>query len=56
MQSTHRISKAGVHTLKVWMVDPGIVLESITIHLDEPKSAYFGPPVSPPIGKKPTAP
>ena len=47
--STHRITKPGVHTLKVWMVDPGVVLESIVVHLDEAKPSYFGPPVSPPL-------
>lgn len=46
-RSTHRISKPGVHTLKVWMVDPGVVLESIIVHLDEERPSYFGPPVSP---------
>jgi hypothetical protein len=27
--SKHAISKAGLHTLKIWMVDPGIVLDAI---------------------------
>jgi hypothetical protein len=27
--STHTIARSGVHTLKIWMVDPGIVLDTI---------------------------
>jgi hypothetical protein len=27
--SKHTIAKPGVHTLKIWMVDPGIVLDAI---------------------------
>lgn len=27
--STHAIAQAGLHTLKIWMVDPGIVLDTI---------------------------
>lgn len=49
MISTHRISNPGVHTLKVWMVDPGIVLESIIVHPGDVKPSYFGPPLSPPL-------
>jgi hypothetical protein len=49
MKSTHRISEPGVHTLKVWMVDPGVVLESVIVHLDEERPSYFGPPISPPL-------
>jgi Glycosyl hydrolase family 115/Gylcosyl hydrolase family 115 C-terminal domain len=49
LESFHQITKPGVQTLKVWMVDPGVVLESIIVHLDEPKPSYFGPPVSSPL-------
>jgi hypothetical protein len=27
--SVHPIAKPGLHTLKIWMVDPGIVLDTI---------------------------
>ncbi|MCP5546629.1 MAG: glycosyl hydrolase 115 family protein [Akkermansiaceae bacterium] len=47
MSSTHQVTKPGVHTLKVHMVDPGVVLESIILHLGDPKPSYFGPPVAP---------
>jgi len=46
LKSTHKVPSPGVHTLKVWMVDPGMVLEKIVVrgkgNLPE---SYFGPPV-----------
>ncbi len=46
--SKHQIAAPGYHTFKVWMVDPGVVLERIVI--DTPASAkamsYLGPPES----------
>jgi len=44
LTSTHQISEPGVHTLKVWMVDPGVVLETLIVHEDELPESYFGPP------------
>lgn len=46
IKSEHDITKPGVHTLKVWMVDPGVVLESIVIHRGDVPASYFGPPES----------
>jgi hypothetical protein len=46
--SRHQIAAPGYHTFKVWMVDPGVVLERLLI--DTPASAkavsYLGPPES----------
>ena len=42
----HFISKPGYHTLKIWMVDPGVVLEKIVINAGGVKSSYLGPPES----------
>ncbi len=46
--SRHQIAEPGYHTFRVWMVDPGVVLERILI--DTPASAkavsYLGPPES----------
>jgi len=46
--SKHQIAGPSYHTFKVWMVDPGVVLERILI--DTPASAkavsYLGPPES----------
>ena len=37
------ISKPGFHTLKVWMIDPGVVLEKIIINTGGLKPSYLGP-------------
>ena len=44
LKSTHTITQPGVHTLKVWMVDPGVVLETLVVHDGKPPKSYFGPP------------
>lgn len=46
LRSTHTITKPGVHTLKIWMIDPGIVLETIVVNPDDHRPSYFGPPPS----------
>ena len=46
LQSENMITGPGVHTLKIWMVDPGIVLEKIIIHNGNLPKSYFGPPAS----------
>ena len=41
----HTIAAAGYHTLKIWMVDPAVVLEKIVVNTsDAPlRSSYLGP-------------
>jgi hypothetical protein len=44
--SRHRIAKPGRHTLKLWMVTPGVVLERIVIDTGGLRPSYLGPPES----------
>jgi hypothetical protein len=38
--------KPGVHTLKIWMIDPGIVVQNILIAYTPLPTSYLGPPES----------
>jgi hypothetical protein len=42
------MAAAGAHTLHVWMVDPGVVLEKIVVATGgaAPGASYLGPPES----------
>jgi len=44
LKSSHSITTAGPHTLKIRMVDPGIVLEKVMISDRPLPPSYFGPP------------
>jgi hypothetical protein len=44
--SGHNLSAAGKHTLKVWMVDPGVVLEKFVIGLGVVPGSELGPPAT----------
>ena len=44
--STHSINNPGYHTLKIWMIDPGPVLEKIIVNTGGLKPSYLGPPES----------
>jgi hypothetical protein len=40
------IAKPGYHTLKIWAVDPGVVLERIVVSHSPLRPSYLGPPES----------
>lgn len=42
--SKHTLAQSGYHTLKIWMIDPAIVLQKIVVDLGGEKPSYLGPP------------
>lgn len=42
--SQHRILKKGKHTIKYWMIHPGVVLQKIVLDVGGLKPSYLGPP------------
>jgi len=46
LTSTHAIASPGRHMLKVWAIDPGVVLQKILIDAGGLRPSYLGPPES----------
>ncbi|HNX04072.1 MAG TPA: glycosyl hydrolase 115 family protein [Opitutales bacterium] len=43
LDSTHTIAAPGVHTIKVWFVDPGVVLRQLIVDTANARPSYLGP-------------
>lgn len=44
--STHILNGTGYHTMRFFMVDPGVVLEKLVVELGPVRPSYLGPPES----------
>ena len=52
MRTQLDVEKAGTHTLKIYMVDPAVVVEKIVISSGRLPQTYFGPKFSTPVKTK----
>jgi len=43
-QTTLEVAAAGSHVLKIYMVDPGVVLDKIVLDVGGLRPSYLGPP------------
>lgn len=46
LYSKCEIKTRGANTLKIWMVDPGVVIDKIVLDTVQPRDSYSGPPES----------
>jgi len=49
LRSTHVVAAPGPHMLKLAMVDPGVVVQSVIVGDEPPHDSYFGPPEAHPV-------
>ena len=46
VKSKHTVANPGKHTIRIWMIDPGITLQKIIVDTGGLKTSYLGPPES----------
>lgn len=44
--TTHNISETGAHTLDLWLLEPGLVVQKLVLDLGGVRDSYLGPPES----------
>jgi Gylcosyl hydrolase family 115 C-terminal domain len=44
--TVHYLSKKEKHTLRIWAVEPGVVIQKIMVDLGGVRYSYLGPPES----------
>lgn len=49
VRSSHRVETRGAHTLRIRMVDPGVVIQKIVVSDHPVPESYFGPPETKPV-------
>ncbi|PNS17608.1 hypothetical protein CAC42_3003 [Sphaceloma murrayae] len=48
--TTHNLATTGKHTLNVWILEPGLVVQKIVVNMGGVKTSYLGPPESRRLG------
>lgn len=44
--TTHDLGKAGAHSLNVWLLEPGLIVQKLVLDLGGVRESYLGPPES----------